>query len=168
MGQRCSKLQASILSAVVLSLCWGNAVMAQDKNAIYVGRSKLAPEQYNDHHSRHAHSSRKRSYSTYPRVINKSPGYDASSGRSGISARLYYQAPSTTTITRNVHIIPPQNGVGDVYYSQDSYYLYPSAPVYPYPRQPGYASQPLIPVVIDPKATESRAKQWTDKSDFGR
>ncbi|RYZ85825.1 MAG: hypothetical protein EOO68_29685 [Moraxellaceae bacterium] len=57
--------------------------------------------------------------------------------------------------------------MGDVYYNQDTYLIYP--PSSPY-RPNGYARgyhQPIIPAYNDPKATESRAKQWTDKSDFG-
>ena len=88
------------------------------------------------------------------------------SKRPRVSANFYYQAPTTTTITRNVQIIPPQNGVGDVYYNQDSYYIYPPQPVSrPYYHRP---YQPLIPVITDPKDTENRSKQWTDKSDFNR
>ncbi len=88
------------------------------------------------------------------------------SKRPRVSANFSYQAPTTTTITRNVQIIPPQNGVGDVYYNQDSYYIYPPQPVSrPYYYRP---YQPLIPVITDPKDTENRSKQWTDKSDFNR
>ena len=88
------------------------------------------------------------------------------SKRPRVSANFYYQAPTTTTITRNVQIIPPQNGVGDVYYNQDSYYIYPPQPVSrPYYHRP---YQPLVPITIDPKDTENRSKQWTDKNDFNR
>lgn len=86
------------------------------------------------------------------------------SKRPRVSANFYYQAPTTTTITRNVQIVPPQNGVGDVYYSQDSYYLYPPQPVQrPYYQRP---YQPLIPVIIDPRDTENRSKKWTDRGEF--
>ena len=88
-----------------------------------------------------------------------------------LSARFEYHAPSTTIINRSVQVLPPQaaagNQVGDVYYNQDTYLIYP--PSSPY-RPNGYARgyhQPIIPAYSDPKATESRAKQWTDKSDFG-
>ncbi len=88
------------------------------------------------------------------------------SKRPRVSANFYYQAPTTTTITRNVQIIPPQNGVGDVYYNQDSYYIYPPQPVSrPYYHRP---YQSLTPITIDPKDTENRSKQWTDKDDFNR
>lgn len=120
---------------------------------------QYSDRQYDDR--RYADRSNK--YGKYPRADRKHDArYPAK--RSGISANIYYHAPSTTTITRNVQIIPPQNGVGDVYYSQESYYLYPPQPISrPYYHRP---YQPLLPVTIDPKATENRSKQWTDKGDF--
>lgn len=88
-----------------------------------------------------------------------------------ISARFDYHAPSTTIINRSVQVLPPQAGagnqVGDVYFNQDTYLIYPpSSPYRPNGYVRGYY-QPIIPAYNDPKATESRAKQWTDKSDFG-
>lgn len=108
-------------------------------------------------------------YSNYARHSHHKT-HNTASSRPQISAQFYYQGPTTTTIQRNVQIIPPQNGVGDVYYSQDSYYLFP--PEYPvnrpYPRRYARPYEYAVPNTTDPRATENRAKQWTDTSDFNR
>ncbi len=139
--------------------------------AVYVGRTQPDSHYYPYHGAAPYHP-----YPPYlshnSRVIKQSTGYGQdkhvqhAGNKPGVSANIYYQAPSTTTITRNVQVIPPQNSVGDVYYSQDRYYFPAAQPVYrPYYQRP---YQPLIPVTVDPQDTESRSKQWTDKSDFNR
>ena len=176
--------QVTVMFSLLLMIGLNQSAMAavsENATATYVGRT-----QYD------------RPYYSQREVIKQSSGYDAryqyskddyrypnngghydndgrnNDGRSNrryskrprVSANFYYQAPSTTTITRNVQIIPPQNGVGDVYYNQDSYYIYPPQPVSrPYYHRP---YQPLVPITIDPKDTENRSKQWTDKNDFNR
>lgn len=108
-------------------------------------------------------------------VISESAGYHRydtsrqnatlnlhSNQRPNISARLYYQAPSTTVINRHVEVIAPQNATSDVYFNQDTYYLYPSGAGPYHPARRYY--QRVIPATNDPKDTESRAKQWTDRS----
>lgn len=111
----------------------------------------------------------------YRKVISESPGYHRYSThprnerrtgeqRPQIAAKLYYQAPSTTIINRQVEVIAPQNATSDVYFNQDTYYLYPSGSGSYHPAQ--RYIPPVIPVSRDPQATENRAKQWTDKADF--
>lgn len=159
-----SLVKGGLLSLVMTTggMNMAMAEVLQSGKTVYVGRTQPEPT----YHPRH-------------QVIKKSSGYDRNNGRNNdrrysqqpsVSANFYYQAPSTTTITRNVQIIPPQNGVGDVYYSQDSYYLYPPQPVSrPYYQRPfNRPYQPLVPVTIDPQDTENRSKQWTDTSDFSR
>lgn len=87
-----------------------------------------------------------------------------SNQRSGISAHIYYQAPSTTVINRRIEVIAPQNPSSNVYFNHDTYYIYPAATGAYYPGQ--RYIPPVIPVTIDRQATENRAKQWTDKADF--
>lgn len=154
--------------------------------AIYAGRTQPEPakhDYYYPHHGNHVGHA-PYDHGSYHRVIKQSSGYYQQtnpqqighqpssqpnrypSHGSHVSANIYYQAPTTTAITRQVQIIPPQNSVGDVYYSQDTYYLSTPQPVYrPYYQRP---YQPLIPMTANPKDTESRSKQWTDTSDFNR
>lgn len=112
----------------------------------------------------------------YRQVISESPGYhrysthrrsDRASGqRPEIAARFYYQAPSTTVINRRVEVIAPQNATSDVYFNQDTYYLYPSSSAPYHPARRYYP--PVSRVTMDSQDTENRAKQWTDKADFGQ
>lgn len=109
-------------------------------------------------------------------VLGESPGYHrqgayprhrrSESQRPTIAARLYYQAPSSTVINRQVQVIAPQNATSDTYFNQDTYYLYPSSSLSYHPARRYYP--PVSRVTIDPQDTENRAKQWTDRTDFNR
>lgn len=146
------------------------SMAANDKPATYVGRVKPSVNQVDEWQN---NPSSRRHYSSGSYREPVLTPYDAQrrvnrASRSGISAQIYYQAPTTTTIERTVQIIPPQHGVGDVYYSQDSYYIYPPVPPTNYPYRYNKQYQPYVPVVIDRQSSENRSKQWTDKSDFDR
>lgn len=177
--------QAGLILSLLITFGLNQTAVAdvqQSSKAVYVGRTQVAAPHYSQRHiikqssgydARYQYSDGGHAYNGYDNEHgdyqngyqrhNKNRRY---SNQPRVSASFYYQAPTTTTITRNVQIIPPQNGVGDVYYSEDSYYLYPPQPIgRPYYQRP---YQPLIPVTINPRDTENRSKQWTEKSDFGR
>lgn len=75
------------------------------------------------------------------------------------SGQFIYQAPVHTTVQQNIQVIAPAGST--VIYSQDRYQLYP-VDVYPVYRH----QQRVIEVAPNINGSESRAKQWTDKSDM--
>lgn len=116
------------------------------------------------------HRYRSYRYDQWPYAQTYRPYDQAYRPRPGISAQLYYQAPSTTVINRRVEVIAPQNASSEVYVNQATDYLYPSSAVRYYPARRYYpAHYPPAPrITMNPQDTENRAKQWTDKADFGQ
>ena len=131
----------------------------QSPRAIYRGRVKPEPPPLPFYRQVISESPGYHRYSAHPRNERRTGGQ-----RPQLAAKLYYQAPSTTIINRQVEVIAPQNATSDVYFNQDTYYLYPSGSGSYHPAQ--RYIPPVIPVSRDPQATENRAKQWTDKADF--
>lgn len=150
--------QDRIMSGLLIALLAASAslvsvqALAEKPVVIYAGREKPQP--------------REERYPHY-RVINQSAGYGYPAyGRpqTDVNVQLRYQAPSTTIINNNVQVIPPSVPVGNISYSQDTYYIN-TAPQYPDYRRPHQHRRYINSAVQDDEQpqqpVQDRSRQWT-------